>query len=60
MEMVMLVFEVVRRLLQKAGPYVALEIVLPGGTLVAVALFVYRRRESFWRPLSNRRPADRL
>jgi hypothetical protein len=31
------------RLLQKAGPYVALEIVLPGGTLFALLLFLYRQ-----------------
>jgi hypothetical protein len=32
-------------LFRKAGPYVALELLLPGGTLLALALFVYRRRE---------------
>ena len=30
------------RLLQKAGPYVVLEIVLPGGTLFALLLYLYR------------------
>ena len=30
---------------RKLGPYVALEIVLPGGTLFAVLLFLYRRRK---------------
>jgi hypothetical protein len=30
-------------LLQKAGPYVLIEILLPGGTLVALLLYLYRR-----------------
>jgi hypothetical protein len=30
------------RLLQQAGPYVVLEIVLPGGTLFALLLYLYR------------------
>ena len=30
------------RLLQRAGPYVVLEIVLPGGTLFALILYLYR------------------
>ncbi|MFO1303662.1 MAG: hypothetical protein U1F54_08005 [Burkholderiales bacterium] len=32
----------VGRLLQKAGPYVALEVVLPGGTLFALLLYLHR------------------
>ena len=31
-------------LLQKAGPYLLLEILLPGGTLFALLLFLYRRQ----------------
>lgn len=31
-------------LLQKAGPYLLLEIVMPGGTLFALLLFFYRQR----------------
>jgi hypothetical protein len=31
-------------LVRKAGPYLALEILMPGGTLLALLLFVYRRR----------------
>ena len=31
------------RMLQKAGPYVLLEILLPGGTLFALMLYLYRR-----------------
>jgi hypothetical protein len=30
------------RLVQKAGPYVVLEVVLPGGTLFALLLYLYR------------------
>lgn len=30
------------RLLRKAGPYVVLEVVLPGGTLVALLLYLHR------------------
>jgi len=32
-----------RRLAQQLGPYLMLEILLPGGTLLALMLFVYRR-----------------
>ena len=41
-------------------PYLALEIVLPGGTLLALALWLYRNRKSFFAALSIRRPANRL
>lgn len=34
--------EILRRLAQKLGPYVLLELLLPGGTLVALVLFLYR------------------
>jgi hypothetical protein len=30
---------------QKAGPYLLLEILLPGGTLFALLLFLYQRRQ---------------
>ena len=33
-----------RRLGQELGPYVMLEILLPGGSLLALLLFLYRRR----------------
>ncbi len=33
-------------LIQKAGPYLLLEILLPGGTLFALLLFVYQRRQA--------------
>jgi len=32
-------------LIQKAGPYLLLEILLPGGTLFALLLHLYRRRQ---------------
>jgi hypothetical protein len=37
---------ILRRLGQKAGPYLLLEMLLPGGTLLALLLFLYRRRKS--------------
>jgi hypothetical protein len=46
--------------LQKFGPYLLLELLLPGGTLVAIALFLYRRRESFSGWMSIQRLANRL
>ena len=46
MEIAILAVEVLRRMLQKAGPYLMVEILLPGGTLLALALLLYRRRKS--------------
>lgn len=34
-----------RRLGQQFGPYLVLEILLPGGTLLALLLFLYQRRK---------------
>jgi len=34
-----------RRLAQSLGPYLMLEIVMPGGTLLALLLFLYQRRK---------------
>jgi hypothetical protein len=36
----------VRNLAQKAGPYLLLEILLPGGTLFALLLFAYQRKQA--------------
>ena len=36
---------ILRRIGQKAGPYLLLEMLLPGGTLFALLLFLYRRRK---------------
>jgi hypothetical protein len=33
-------------LVQKAGPYLLLEILLPGGTLFALLLFAYQRKQA--------------
>jgi len=35
-----------RRVFGKTAPYLLLEIVLPGGTLFALALFLYQQRDS--------------
>ena len=37
-------FKIFGAMLQKAGPYVLLEILLPGGTLFALLLYFYRRQ----------------
>ena len=37
-------FKIFGAMLQKAGPYLLLEILLPGGTLFALLLFLYRRK----------------
>jgi len=41
--MVMIGWEVLRQFGQRFGPYLLLEILLPGGTLFALALFLYQR-----------------
>lgn len=45
MQMVTTTLGILRRLFEKVGPYLLLEILLPGGTLVALLLFLYRRRK---------------
>jgi hypothetical protein len=60
MELITALIEIVRRLARDAGPYLLVEILLPGGSLVAVALFAYRRRQSFPSALSISVPAKRL
>jgi hypothetical protein len=37
-------FDVLRRLARALGPYLLLELLLPGGTMFALFLFLYRRR----------------
>ena len=44
-----------REATQQVGPYLALEILLPGGTLLALLLFLYRRRAA--RALAAGQPA---
>lgn len=43
MEALMISLEILRRLSSRVGPYIVVEIVLPGGTLVALLLYLYRR-----------------
>jgi hypothetical protein len=43
METIVVLLDLLRRLLQRAGPYLLVEIILPGGTLIALLLFLYRR-----------------
>ena len=38
-------FRVFGNLVQKAGPYLLLELLMPGGTLFALALFLHQRRQ---------------
>lgn len=44
MEALLIVLEFVRRALQRLGPYLLIEMVLPGGTLIALLLYLYQRR----------------
>jgi len=41
-------------------PYLLLEIFMPGGTLLALALLWYRRRKNLLPPMSMQWPAIRL
>ena len=45
MDRVMESLGLLRRVVQNFGPYLVLEIVMPGGTLLALLLFLYRRRK---------------
>jgi hypothetical protein len=42
-----------REAAQQVGPYLALEILLPGGTIFALLLFLYRRRVAKARALGQ-------
>ena len=46
MEILIAGLEMLRRWLPRMGPYVLVEIVLPGGTLLALLLYLYRRGDS--------------
>src|SRR5262245_25612726 len=46
MDVVWVVLESLRRWLAAAGTYLIIEMVLPGGTLLALLLYLYRRRQS--------------
>ena len=39
------VLTVLRGLAQKLGPYLIIELLLPGGSLLALALFLYERKK---------------
>jgi hypothetical protein len=43
--------KVLRDWTQKLGPYVLLEMLLPGGTIFALLLFLYRRRKDALTPV---------
>ncbi len=40
----------------RVGPYLVLEIVMPGGTLLALLLFIYRHRAASLELLASRTP----
>jgi|KBSSwiStaDraftv2_1062776.scaffolds.fasta_scaffold38602_5 uncharacterized membrane protein len=44
MKIVMSWLDILRKVGQKAGPYLVLEMLLPGGTLFALLLFLWQRR----------------
>ena len=44
MQIIMSWLGILRRFGQKAGPYLLLEMLLPGGTLLALLLFLFQRR----------------
>ena len=46
MRIVAIVLGTMRRVAPVLGPYLLLEILLPGGTLLALLLFLYRRRRA--------------
>jgi hypothetical protein len=37
-------WEILRRLARRVGPYFLVEVVMPGGTLLALLLYLYRAR----------------
>jgi hypothetical protein len=43
MEIVMIGVEILRRALCRCGPYLFVELVMPGGTLLALLMYLYRR-----------------
>ena len=45
MEVVIRTLEALRRCTQKLGPYLLLELLMPGGTLFALLLFLYQSKK---------------
>ncbi len=43
MEILLVGLEALRRLAQKAGPYLLVEMVMPGGTLIALLIYLCQR-----------------
>jgi len=62
MEIVMVGVEILRRMLCRCGPYLFVELVMPGGTLLALLIYLYRRQAMKKLPgaLSISPMADRL
>ena len=48
------------QILKRFGPYLAIEILLPGGTLIALLLYLARERRFFSGALSILAPVIRL
>ena len=46
MEIVLGSWEALRRLVQRLGPYLLIEAVMPGGTLLALLLYMHRSRRA--------------
>ena len=44
MEIVMVGVEILRRALCRCGPYLFVELIMPGGTLLALLMYLYRRQ----------------
>jgi hypothetical protein len=44
-------------LLRNLGPYAAIELLMPGGSLIALALWLYQRRRKAPIPISTRNTA---
>lgn len=47
------IYETLKASSRKLGPYVLLELLLPGGTLFALALFLYRRQSTLGADLAR-------
>jgi hypothetical protein len=60
MEIVMIGVEILRRALWKCGPYLFVEILLPGGTLLALLIYLYQQQKNHSPALSISSAADRL
>ena len=56
MQRVVFILVMLRRWAQKLGPYLLLEILLPGGTLFALLLLLYQSRKLSVGPVAPRTP----